>query len=314
VEEVRAEFAKANEPADAPNANGVAQDISRDVPESEDDSTEFPRVQDISKVGTTSHRLKARSRTRRSGDNAGKGRTAAELKTPKRGGPSRRSNLVDEEGGEIDGFSSSSDEGGPTHTRSSKGKSVLRPARPRNDIPIDPASPLEVQDDGPTGITVDRLIAPGVGPGIPTRDRLKRKGTDDIPHTYNGENRFIKRLRSTNQSVSSSSGNPSADEAAKVNWPELKPGRGRPPVIVSRLLATSSNRAGGHWICTIDNCGHEILDAGTRSGRRAIEEHYQTHEKIVKEAMAVINVETHPSNGVHKIEFVTPPQLAPGTY
>lgn len=235
---------------------------------------------------------------------------APEVKTPRRGGPSRRPNPLDEEDGEVD-WSSSSSDNEQVRGRSSKGKSVLRPARTRDDIPIEPPSPLELQDDNSRSITVERLIAPGAAPGLSTRDRLKRRATetDDSSQTEGRDSRFLKRLRSFEPSVSSSSGDRSADEAVKVNWPELKPGRGRPPMIVSKLLSTSSNRSGGHWVCTIDSCGHEILDAGTRSGRRAIEEHYQMHEKIVKEAMAVIDVETHPGNGVHKIEFVNLLQL-----
>lgn len=76
------------------------------------------------------------------------------------------------------------------------------------------------------------------------------------------------------------------------SWPSLKAGRGRPPVIVKRMLTTASNLPGGHWRCELDRCGHVIVDANTREGRLLVERHYIDHGKKMKEAMAAVGLKS----------------------
>lgn len=70
--------------------------------------------------------------------------------------------------------------------------------------------------------------------------------------------------------------------------PTLLPGTGKPPLSSTGVYSTRANRPGGHWECEISGCGHAVLDADTAENLRAIEEHYEEHAEVIRQAMDAI--------------------------
>lgn len=172
--------------------------------------------------------------------------------------------------------SSSSEDDGRMRTRSSKGKSTLRPKRVKT-IPDAIAEGESAEHDPYTE--------------SPTLTRLKRKLSiqehEHAPAAAGPSERLL--------SLTATPEPPSED------WPKLRSGRGRPPIVTkSRVVVANGNTPGGkHWKCTLGglDCTHIVYNAKTREGQREIEEHYEMHGRVVEEAMETIGLETQKSEG-----------------
>jgi hypothetical protein len=149
-------------------------------------------------------------------------------------------------------------------TRSSKGKSILRP-RPGKVLPEPPASPPEDEDD--------------FSNDSPIITRLKRKPDSNI-------------LFPTNQKKPLSS----IETSSNAPGPNGRSSQAPPLYSSIREPEPLNFQPGRQWRCPGQECG-TVLDVNpkTRDGRHAIEQHYEKHGKTAKEALQTIELEQQSS-------------------
>lgn len=83
--------------------------------------------------------------------------------------------------------------------------------------------------------------------------------------------------------------------SARTTTSDIIIGRHRVPSSPTSPQTVGPNRPGGHWECEIDGCKHSILDANEPESLKRIEEHYESHGRIVEQAMEAIDEEDLPS-------------------
>ncbi|KAF8460480.1 hypothetical protein BDZ91DRAFT_738975 [Kalaharituber pfeilii] len=179
-------------------------------------------------------------------------------------------------------------------TRSSKGKSVLRPRA--SDIPVEVPSPLTGHSDGKVDEDEEMVDCDYEDDMIiPSKSRIKREAEEE----GSTAERLTKRYRSLHAQARTSQ-SPSVE--SRKTWPELRPGTGKPPIKVGHLPPTSSDRPGGVWICSVPNCKLKIFEADTLVGRRQVEAHYESHGRVMQDALDLIGSETQATRGMYHVD------------
>jgi len=184
--------------------------------------------------------------------------------------------------------------------RSSKGKSVLRPRT--STIPLEVPSPLAGrssttkvdEDDEMMDFELDEDTKPS---------NKRHAASDDDDHLATPAERLKKRYRAIHaqpRRSQSRSETPSLDP--KLEWPALRPGTGKSPIEMGYMPPTSSPRPGGPWTCSVPNCKYKLLEGDSVSGRALIEAHYESHARVMQDAMEIIGVETHAARGMYHVE------------
>ena len=188
--------------------------------------------------------------------------------------------------------------------RSAKGKSVLRPimtplqreSGQENEISSPLSSPPANLSSTPVPVTVEQLVAPGPST-LPKRRQIS--GATNSPEP-------AKRSRVSKGSELKGTSGGDEDED---DWPPLSPGRGRPPIVVSRQISMKPIGDGTFWRCRIGDCLTIIDKADTPTGRIIIEQHLGEHYLALERASHAL--EEEPETQGRSLEFVPPKHLLP---
>jgi len=186
--------------------------------------------------------------------------------------------------------------------KSAKGKSVLRPIM----TPLQRESGQEDEISSPlssppvslpsTPVTVEQLVAPGPST-LPKRRQISGATNSHEP---------AKRSRvSKGPELKGTSGGDEDED----DWPPLSPGRGRPPIVVSRQISMKPIGDGTFWRCRMGDCLTIIPDAHTPAGRVLIEQHLGEHYLTLERASHAL--EEEPETKGRSLEFVPPKHLLP---
>jgi len=202
------------------------------------------------------------------------------------------------EGAEEESFSESEPEDVEPVRRSAKGKSVLRPRT--STIPLEVPSPLAGRSSTTKIEENEEMMDFELDED--TKPSNKRPADEDDVLATPAE-RLKKRYRAIHaqpRRSQSLSETPSLDP--KLEWPALLPGTGKSPIEIGHMPPTSSSRPGGAWVCSVPNCKYKLLEGDSVSGRALIEAHYESHARVMQNAMDIIGIETQAARGIYHVE------------
>lgn len=87
------------------------------------------------------------------------------------------------------------------------------------------------------------------------------------------------------------------------DWPQLRPGRGRPPIEYVKLPDTTT-RPGGVWTCPEDGCNRRVLDADYIPGKLEIERHWAMHGQKMQEMLNIVGYEQQQMGSAAQVRYV----------
>lgn len=186
--------------------------------------------------------------------------------------------------------------------RSAKGKSVLRPRT--STIPLEVPSPL-ADRSSTTKIDEDEEMMDFQLDEDIKRGNKRPAVTDDDDLLATPGERLKKRYRAIHaQPRRSQSRSETPNLDPKLEWPALRPGTGKSPIEIGHMPPTSSVRPGGSWTCSVPSCKYTLLEGDSVFGRALIEAHYESHARVMQDAMEIIGVETQAARGIYHVEWV----------
>ncbi|KAF8433839.1 hypothetical protein BGX38DRAFT_1275951 [Terfezia claveryi] len=184
--------------------------------------------------------------------------------------------------------------------RSAKGKSVLRPRT--STIPLEAPTPVTSrssttkidEDDEMMDFELDEDRKPSnKRPAVSDDNDLLATPAERLKKRYRAIHAQPRRSQSRSET-------PSLD--TKIEWPALRPGTGKSPIEMGYMPPTSSSRPGGSWMCSVPNCKYKLLEGDSVSGRALIEAHYESHARVMQDAMEIIGVETQAARGIYHVD------------
>ena len=183
--------------------------------------------------------------------------------------------------------------------RSAKGKSVLRPRT--STIPLEVPSPLAGhsftnidEDEEMVDFELDEgTKASNKRPAVSDDDGILATPAERLQKRYRAIQAQPRRSQSRSET-------PSLDP--KLEWPALRPGTGKSPIEMGYMPPTTGSRPGGLWTCSVPNCKYKLLEGDSVAGRALIEEHYESHARVMQDAMEIIGVETQAARGIYHVE------------
>ncbi|RPB25846.1 hypothetical protein L211DRAFT_847623 [Terfezia boudieri ATCC MYA-4762] len=184
--------------------------------------------------------------------------------------------------------------------RSAKGKSVLRPRT--STIPLEAPTPLASCSPTTKFDEDDEMMDFKLEEDTKPSNKRPALSDDNDPLATPAE-RLKKRYRAIHaqpRRSQSRSETPSID--TKLEWPALRPGTGKSPIEMGYMPPTSSCRPGGPWMCSVPNCKYKLLEGDSVAGRALIEAHYESHARVMQDAMEIIGVETQAARGIYHVE------------
>ena len=197
------------------------------------------------------------------------------------------------------------EEQNPQNRRSTKGKSVLRPKTsttlPERSSPLSARALTRIDND-------EDMPDLDLFPDSDETNKHTRKRTaattdhgldSDDPITTPAE-RLKKRYRAIHAQPRPRSETPIPD--LPTDWPPFLHGTGKPPIDIGHMPPTTSSRPGGAWVCSVPNCRYRLLDGDSADGRTLIEAHYESHARVMQDAMEIIGMEKQAARGIYHVE------------